>query len=142
RMRSLAAIRGSVEPVGQDAFARFLPAWQHITRPLEGIDGVAAVIEQLAGVPLPASAWESLILPSRVRDYTPAMLDELTASGEVVWSGHGSLPGRDGWIALHPADAVTLTLEPQADPETSELERRLLNILGAGGAYFAAQLRT
>ena len=142
RMRSLAAIRGSVEPVPQEAFARFLPSWQHVTRPLEGIDGVAAVVEQLAGVPLPASAWESLVLPSRVRDYAQGMLDELTSSGEVVWSGHGSLPGRDGWIALHPTDAVTLTLEAQAEPETSELERRLLNILGAGGAYFASQLRT
>ena len=60
RMRSLAAIRGTVEPVSQEAFARFLPTWQHVTRPLEGLDGVAAVIEQLAGVPIPASAWESL----------------------------------------------------------------------------------
>ena len=110
RMRSLAAIRGSVEPVSPEAFARFLPVWQHIARPLEGIDGVAAVIEQLAGVPIPASAWESLVLPARVSDYTPGMLDELTATGEVIWSGHGALPGRDGWIALHPADAAPLTL--------------------------------
>ena len=63
RMRSLAAIRGSVEPVSPEAFARFLPVWQHIARPLDGIDGVVAVIEQLAGVPIPASAWESLVLP-------------------------------------------------------------------------------
>ncbi len=115
RMRSLAAIRGSVEPVSQDAYARFLPVWQHVTRPLEGIDGVAAVIEQLAGVPIPASAWESLVLPSRVADYTPGMLDELTATGEVLWSGHGSLPGRDGWIALHPADTASLALIPPED---------------------------
>ena len=106
RMRSLAAIRGSVEPVSPEAFARFLPVWRHIARPLDGIDGVAAVIEQLAGVPIPASAWESLVLPARVSDYSPAMLDELTATGEVIWSGHGSLPGRDGWIALHPADTA------------------------------------
>ena len=70
-MRSLAAIRGSVEPVSPEAFARFLPVWQHVSRPLDGIDGVAAVIEQLAGVPIPASAWESLVLPARVTDYTP-----------------------------------------------------------------------
>src|SRR5690606_32968638 len=99
RMRSLAAIRGSVEPVAPEAYARFLPEWQHVTRPLEGLDGVAAVIEQFAGVPIPASAWESLVLPSRVRDYSPALLDELTASGEVIWSGHGTLPGRDGWVS-------------------------------------------
>ncbi|WP_127474023.1 ATP-dependent helicase [Microbacterium sulfonylureivorans] len=142
RMRSLAAIRGSVEPVPQDAYARFLPVWQHITRPLEGVDGVAAVVEQLAGVPIPASAWESLILPARVADYAPAMLDELTASGEVVWSGHGSLPGRDGWVALHPADALPLTLTA-ADDEIApgSLDEQLLSALSAGGGYFAAQLR-
>lgn len=142
RMRSLAAIRGSVEPVSPDAFARFLPVWQHVTRPLEGLDGVAAIIEQLAGVPLPASAWESLVLPSRVVDYRPALLDELTASGEVVWSGHGSLPGRDGWVALHPADLAPLTLtvsDTEFAPES--LESRVLQALGNGGAYFAAQLR-
>ncbi len=142
RMRSLAAIRGSVEPVPPEAFARFLPVWQHLARPLEGIDGVAAVIEQLAGVPVPASAWESLVLPSRVADYTPAMLDELTATGEVIWSGHGSLPGRDGWIALHPADAAPLTLlPPEEELVAGSLEERIVSALATGGAYFAAQLR-
>jgi len=142
RMRSLAAIRGSVEPVSPEAFARFLPVWQHISRPLDGIDGVAAVIEQLAGVPIPASAWESLVLPARVHDYTPAMLDELTATGEVIWSGHGALPGRDGWIALHPADAAPLTLLPPEDEIASgSLEERIVAALANGGAYFAAQLR-
>ena len=143
-MRSLAAIRGTVEPVPQDAFARFLPTWQHVTRPLEGLDGVAAVIEQLAGVPIPASAWESLILPSRVADYTPALLDELTSSGEVLWSGHGSLPGRDGWIALHPAESASLTmaeLDDALEPAAGSLEAQLLASLGLGGAYFAGQLR-
>jgi ATP-dependent Lhr-like helicase len=142
RMRSLAAIRGSVEPVSQEAYARFLPVWQHLSRPLEGVDGVVAVIEQLAGVPIPASAWESLVLPARVSDYTPAMLDELTATGEVIWSGHGSLPGRDGWIALHPADAAPLTLAPPSEEIAhGTLEAQLLEALAGGGAYFAAQLK-
>lgn len=146
RLRSLAAIRGTVEPVAPESYARFLPAWQHVAgsaggRPMEGVDGVLAAIEQLAGVPLPASAWESLVLPARVSDYTPAMLDELTSTGEVVWSGHGSLPGRDGWIALHPIDAVPLTLALPDDPEPpTELEQRILDALGAGGAFFAGQL--
>ena len=149
RMRSLAAIRGSVEPVSPEAFARFLPDWQHLDRPLEGIDGVLTVIEQFAGVPVPASAWESLVLPSRVRDYTPGLLDELTSSGEVIWSGHGTLPGRDGWVSLHPADLAPFTLpEPDAEIASDSLEARLLAALGGtgesgtvGGAYFAAQLR-
>ena len=111
RMRSLAAIRGSVEPVSPEAFARFLPVWQHISRPLDGIDGVAAVIEQLAGVPIPASAWESLrsrrartlLHPGDARRGRPR-------PARSSWSGHGALPGRDGWIALHPAYAAPLTL--------------------------------
>ncbi|MFT4259141.1 ATP-dependent helicase [Microbacterium sp.] len=143
RMRSLAAIRGSVEPVSPEAYARFLPDWQHLTRPLEGLDGVLTVIEQFAGVPIPASAWESLVLPSRVRDYSPAMLDELTSAGEVVWVGCGALPGRDGWISLHAADLAPFTL-PESDPAQepgSDLEARLLAALGAGGAYFASQLK-
>ncbi|MFT4305865.1 MAG: DEAD/DEAH box helicase, partial [Microbacterium sp.] len=142
RMRSLAAIRGSVEPVPPEAFARFLPDWQHLARPLDGVDGVLAAIEQLAGVPIPASAWESLILPGRVRDYAPAMLDELTAAGEVLWSGHGPLPGRDGWIALHPADAASLTLaEPDDEVAPGSLDTQVLAALAHGGASFAGQLR-
>ena len=142
RMRSLAAIRGSVEPVSPEAYARFLPDWQHLNRPVEGLDGVLTVIEQFAGVPVPASAWESLVLPSRVRDYSPALLDELTAAGEVIWSGHGTLPGRDGWVSLHPADLAPFTLpEPDDEIAADSLEARVLDALSAGGAYFASQLR-
>ncbi len=78
---------------------------------LRGVDGVVAVVEQLAGCAVPASALEPLVLPSRVVDYAPAMLDELTATGEVLWAGHGALPGhrRLGLAAPgrhRPADAA------------------------------------
>ena len=110
RRLSLAALRHEVEPVEPQTFARFLPDWQHVGGILRGVDAVASVIEQLAGARIPASAWESLILPSRVSDYSPAMLDELTATGEVVWAGGGSLPGNDGWVSLHLAEAAPVTL--------------------------------
>ncbi|WP_225730693.1 MULTISPECIES: ATP-dependent helicase [unclassified Nocardia] len=132
RRRSLAAARHEVEPVATAALGRFLPAWQHVgTGELRGADGVAAVVEQLAGVPIPASAWESLILPARVRDYSPAMLDELMATGEVIWSGHGSITAKDGWIALHLADQAPFTLPPPDEIELTELHLRLLTALGA-----------
>ncbi|CPZ73266.1 Probable ATP-dependent helicase Lhr [Mycobacteroides abscessus] len=110
RRRSLAALRAQVEPVSTSAFARFLPDWQYLDSNLRGIDGVATVIEQLAGVPIPASAWEPLILARRIRDYSPQMLDELLASGEAVWSGQGSISAQDGWIALHPSGVAPATL--------------------------------
>ncbi|MBN8425360.1 ATP-dependent helicase [Microbacterium esteraromaticum] len=142
RMRSLAAIRGSVEPVSPETYARFLPDWQHLTRPLEGVDGVLNVIEQLAGVPIPASAWESLVLPGRVRDYAPAMLDELTTAGEVIWTGHGALPGRDGWVSLHPIDLAPFTMPvPEDAPAPGTLEDRVLAALREQGASFSGALR-
>ncbi|MGG7466146.1 ATP-dependent helicase [Plantibacter sp. YIM 135347] len=140
RIRSLAALRHEVEPVDHATFGRFLPSWQHIGGSLKGIDGVAAVIDQLAGTLIPASAWESLILPSRVSDYSPAMLDELTATGEVVWSGGGTLPGNDGWVALHLADTAPLTLPIATDHVPDALQTELLATLGGGGAYFFRQL--
>ncbi|MGV9928790.1 ATP-dependent helicase [Nocardia rhamnosiphila] len=135
RRRSLAAARHEVEPVSTATFGRFLPDWQHIgTGELHGIDGVATVVEQLAGVPVPASAWESLVFPARVRDYSPAFLDELMATGEVRWSGHGAINAKDGWIALHPADQAPLTLPPADEPEFTGTHLTLLTALGAGPA--------
>ncbi len=77
---------------------------------LRGVDGLLRVVEQLAGARVPASALESLVLPARVVDYQPAMLDELTAAGEVLWVGHAAMPGNDGWVSLHAAHTAHLTL--------------------------------
>ena len=140
RSRSLAALRHEVEPVDAATLGRFLPSWQHVAEPLRGVDGLAAVIDQLAGVALPASAWESLVLPARVKDYSPVMLDELTAAGEVIWSGGGALPGNDGWVSLHLADSASLTLPEPTGAETTELQRSILASLAGGGAYFFRQL--
>ena len=140
RSRSLAALRHEVEPVDAATLGRFLPSWQHVAEPLRGVDGLAAVIDQLAGVALPASAWESLVLPARVKDYSPVMLDELTGAGEVIWSGGGALPGNDGWVSLHLADSAGLTLPEPTGAETTELQRSILASLTGGGAYFFRQL--
>jgi ATP-dependent Lhr-like helicase len=52
------------------------------------------------------------VLPSRVADYSPTLLDELTLAGEVVWAGAGSLAGNDGWVMLAPAEIAPLVLSP------------------------------
>lgn len=149
RRRSLAALRAEVEPVDAAAYGRFLPAWQHVRTPgggrgqptLRGLDGIITAIDQLSGVPVPASAWEPLVLATRVSNYQPAMLDELMAAGEVLWSGAGALPGNDGWISLHLADSAELTLNPAPDFEPGDASRRLLDHLrNNGGGYFFRQL--
>mgnify|MGYP001951723009 CR=1 FL=1 len=140
RRRSLAALRAQVEPVSTAAYGRFLPVWQHVGTRNSGIDGLVVVIEQLAGVPIPASAAESLVLPQRVSDYQPAMLDELLASGEVMWSGAGQIGGGDGWVVFHLADTAPLTLAEPADIEFTDAHRAIMDTLGGGGAYFFRQL--
>jgi ATP-dependent Lhr-like helicase len=140
RSRSLAALRSEVEPVEQTALGRFLPVWQNVGGPLRGVDGLVQVIDQLAGVALPASTWESLVLPARLPNYSQAWLDELTVTGEVLWSGNGVLPGGDGWVSLHLADTARLTLPEAGEVETTELQRAILESLAGGGAYFFRQL--
>jgi ATP-dependent Lhr-like helicase len=140
RRRSLAALRAQVEPVSTAAYGRFLPSWQQVGSHNSGIDGLAAVIEQLAGVPIPASAVEPLVFGQRVRDYQPAMLDELLTSGEVTWSGAGQIGGGDGWIAFHSAESAPLTLAAPTEIEFTDTHRAIMETLGGGGAYFFRQL--
>ena len=133
KRRTLALLRKDVEPVEQVAFARFLAEWQGIGSGARGSDAVLATLEQLAGYPMPASAVESIILPARVADYAPAMLDELTSTGEVFWVGDGPIGDNDGWVRWFTAD-----LDPS--PVTREIEghraRELLAAFAPGGAYF------
>ncbi|MEB2230954.1 ATP-dependent helicase [Xanthomonas campestris pv. campestris] len=159
RLRSLEAAREATLAVPQQAYVRLLLERQCLVPEatgkaavsarhtsvgtLKGIDGVARVIEQLAGLPLPASIWESQLLPARVQDYTPGMLDELIAAGTVLWSGHGRLGEEDGLVALHLQEFAAETLLPlpgtEAAASLSPLQQDILGSLVGGGAYFARQ---
>jgi ATP-dependent Lhr-like helicase len=84
---TLTRLRAEIEPVSATDFMRFLIRWQHVepsTR-LTGLDGLREVLNALDGVELPAGAWESHVLPSRVEGYDPSLLDMLCLSGEVAW---------------------------------------------------------
>ncbi len=142
RRRSLAALRKEVEPVPHEALARFIPAWQGLgLRSSRGVDALLRAVEQLAGVAVPASALETLVLPSRVAGYSPALLDELTLAGEVVWAGAGSLAGNDGWITLAPAEIAGLIL-PVADEVDDPLAGAVRDALAGDEALFFTSLVT
>ncbi|MFP3987520.1 ATP-dependent helicase [Streptomyces sp. E11-3] len=141
RRRSLAALRQELEPVPPAALAGFLPQWQHLGgHGLRGIDGLVRAIEQLQGATVPASALEKLVLPSRVQGYTPALLDELTTTGEVLWAGAGALPGKDGWLSLYLADSAPLLLPEPHPLELTALHQSILDALSGGYGLFFRQI--
>lgn len=143
RRRSLAAWRKEVEPVPHEALARFCLAWHGIDN--EGpraadLDSLIGVIEQLQGVPLPASALERQILPARLPGYSPSLLDALGASGELVWAGAGALGSDDGWVSLALADRTPLLLPEPRSEDLSAPARKVCEALEARGALFFREM--
>jgi ATP-dependent Lhr-like helicase len=104
RRRSLAKLRHEIEPVDADALGRFLVSWHGIGTGRRGLETLLDAVEQLQGAAIPASMLEAEVLPARVEDYEPRMLDELMAAGEVTWVGVEPLGDRDGRLTLYLTD--------------------------------------
>jgi len=144
RRRSLAKLRHEIEPVDGATYARFLQQWHGIGSMRSGLDGLVDVVGQLQGAALPASALESEILPSRLRDYREAELDELCTSGELVWVGAGSVGATDGRVRLLFRDQAGLLLPAEeVPPEVAgqPLHAALLAGLAQRGASFWPDLQ-
>lgn len=153
RAQSLRAARKAIRPVTPADYQRFLLGLQGVgavgAERYEGADGLLRVIEQLEGVALPLRAWEESVFPARVRDYAPALLDELVMSGAVVWVGDA-----DGKTAFYPSDSLQLErLSASMAPGPARpadaggepnggmtLEQAIEHVLAGGGAYPAPQL--
>ncbi len=89
-------LRAEIEPVAPRDFLRFLFAWQGITADArrEGPESLDAVVAQLEGFAAPAGAWETEILPARLRGYEPAWLDDRCLAGRIAWARPGPRNGR------------------------------------------------
>ncbi len=150
RRASLAALRKEVEPAERRAYASFLPAW-HGVDASSGRAGVERLREQLVGLQglaLTPRTWEREVLPRRLGAYSPAWLDELCASGELVWIGAGALGrgdargGAGGRVALYFREDVALLgppprREPRGEPaEPSEVARRVRARLERSPCFF------
>jgi ATP-dependent helicase Lhr and Lhr-like helicase len=128
RRASLAALRKEVEPAEQAALGRFLPSWH-------GIDRRASLREALVplqALPLPVSLWESDVLPRRVPSYQPASLDQLCATGELVWVG----AGLDRVAVYFREDAPALGRVAAAETPEGEGHDRLRAVLGNGAEFW------
>ena len=103
RRASLATLRKEVEPAEQRALARFLPEWQGVDGAPPGgagVDRLREMLVPLQGLALSPEVWERDVLPRRVGAYSPAWMDQLCASGELVWVGAGALGRNSGRVAL------------------------------------------
>jgi len=134
--------------------------WQHLApgAQLHGVDGTVQVIRQLQGLEWAAAEWETEVLPRRVANYDPALLDELCLSGEVMWGRLSPHPAfdretnRDG-RRVRPTRVAPLALflredaewllafpEPQSAESLSHAGRDVLLMLQTRGASFFYEL--
>jgi ATP-dependent Lhr-like helicase len=142
RRASLAVLRKEIEPAEQRELARFLPAWQGVDRHSPsgaGVDRLREVLVPLQGLALPADAWERDVLPRRVGAYSPVWMDQLCASGEVVWIGAGPLGRNSGRVALYFRDDLALLGAPpyRGEPPSGEQHEAIRARLAAGACFFA-----
>ncbi|MGI8903825.1 MAG: Lhr family helicase [Solirubrobacteraceae bacterium] len=146
RRASLAALRKEIEPADPSALARFLPGWQGVDRHRAGgagVDRLREALVALQGLALPAEVWERDVLPRRVGAYSPAWLDQLCASGEVVWIGAGALGRSSGRVALYfRADLALLGPPPLKGTAPDRAAHAAVRERLAAGACFFTDLLT
>ena len=146
---TLEGLRKEIEPVTPAEFLRFLASFQHLTAEtkLDGPLGVLTVVRQLSAFEVPAAAWESSVLPARVRNYKREWLDELTLSGDVAWAriwGSGAVPISTTPVCLVPREDLDAWLGLAGATPIAELGHAagvLHGLLSAGGALFAQALQ-
>jgi ATP-dependent helicase Lhr and Lhr-like helicase len=150
---TLNRLRAEIAPVTPAEFMRFLFRWQHVepSSRLTGIDGLRHVLAALDGYELAAGAWEREVLPSRLDDYEPSMLDMICFAGEAGWArlspaGPEALPQ-----TLFPATPIALFVREHAEawrslrmtgeePSPGEAAERVLSALRTRGAMFFRDL--
>ena len=145
-------LRAEIEPVSARDYLRFLFDWQGVSPDArrEGAQALDAVIEQLAGFEAPAVAWEGAILPARLSDYEPSLLDDACLSGRVAWArlgapapkpksnGRRSAPLKSTPISLFPRKAAAVWARPPADepPQVSARAAKVAAFIRENGASF------
>jgi len=145
-------LRREIEPVERADLMRFLFDWQHLSEAtrMQGRDALATVVEQLEGFQAAAGAWESDLLPARLRDYGGTWLDELCRSGRIVWTRlagrikASSGPVRGTPIVLLPRRQLAAWYALASDsppPELSSRAQRVFETLQGQGALFFDELQ-
>ncbi|ALI00771.1 ATP-dependent helicase [Pseudomonas sp. FW306-02-F02-AA] len=144
-------LRREIEPVALQDFMRFLFDWQHLSPATQGQGSAVlpAIVSQFEGYPAAASAWDSDLLPARLKNYSSTWLDELCRSGKLVWTRltvrnkATSAALRSTPIVLLPRAQVPLWSSLTEPPEVSELSPKTQKVhqaLSQHGALFFDEL--
>jgi ATP-dependent Lhr-like helicase len=152
---TLGRLRKEIEPVTAADFMRFLCRWQHMARgtQLHGVDGLFQILKQLQGYEIPSAAWEASVLPKRIADYDPELLDQLCLSGEIAWgrlSPHKAFdpdsptkrvrPTRSAPITFFRREDFSLLAAPRTETPLSHQARDVFEALQKRGASFFVEL--
>ncbi|VVP48536.1 hypothetical protein PS732_05290 [Pseudomonas fluorescens] len=144
-------LRREIEPVALQDFMRFLFDWQHLSPSTQGQGSAVlpAIVGQFEGYAAAASAWDSDILPTRLKDYSPSWLDDLCRNGKLVWtrlSARQKVSGtalRSTPIVLLPRSQVGLWSGLAEQTPVSELSaktQKAFEALSQHGALFFDEL--
>jgi len=141
RRASLATLRKEVEPAEQRALARFLPAWQGVDASPAGgagVDRLREVLVPLQGLALAPEVWERDVLPRRAGAYSPSWMDQLCASGELVWVGAGAIGRGSGKVALYFREDARWLGPPtqKAEPPEGPVHERIRERLARGACFW------
>lgn len=89
-------------------------------------------VKQLCGQAFPASWWESIIFPRRVKGYRENLLDQFLAKGEYFWQF-----GKEGMIVFHRYEDIDWEQEKKEPEEgLTQDEQLLYKELSRRGASF------
>ena len=114
---SIALKRRESVAVAPEVFCDFVARRQHAhpdTR-VEGTTGLEQVLEALEGYSATADLWEHDVLTRRLREYRPARLDELLATGR--WAWRGLTDGRgEIRVAIHRRDFAGIWPVAEGEP--------------------------
>ncbi|UVM54844.1 DEAD/DEAH box helicase [Pseudomonas sp. B21-012] len=142
-------LRREIEPVSLQNFTRFLFDWQHLApgSRLQGQAALSAVLDQFEGYPAAAAAWESDLLPTRLKDYSPRWLDEACRAGKYAWArlapSAAASTLRSTPLVLLPRPRLGLwrALSPALDSSELGLRaQRVHTVLSEHGALFFDEL--
>jgi ATP-dependent Lhr-like helicase len=136
RRRTLARLRAQIAPVDGAVLGRFLPRWHGVGAGRRGPGALRDALAKLEGCPLSFVELEARILPARVADYAPRMLDELGAAGEIVWVGAGLFGECDGRVRIVRRDRAAALVAPGDAAALGPLHQRIADHLRRAGASF------